>query len=117
MSSPDGRLWITYNGEIYNFLELQAELEALGHEFRTTCDTEVLLTAYAHWGAERCTASTACSRSPSGIGSARSCSAPATGSASSRFYYTVVDGRFRFASEIKALFVTRLCRAERMTRA
>lgn len=44
---------ITYNGEIYNFRELRAELESLGHGFRTRSDTEVLLNAYVEWG-DRC---------------------------------------------------------------
>jgi asparagine synthase (glutamine-hydrolysing) len=43
-------IWITYNGEIYNYLELRAELEALGHIFHTASDTEVLLAAYVQWG-------------------------------------------------------------------
>lgn len=42
---------ITYNGEIYNYLELRVELEALGHVFRTASDTEVLLHAFRAWGA------------------------------------------------------------------
>jgi len=46
-------IWITYNGEIYNYLELRAELEALGFAFETASDTEVLLTAYVCWG-EKC---------------------------------------------------------------
>jgi asparagine synthase (glutamine-hydrolysing) len=45
-------IWITYNGEIYNYLELRAELEALGVVFRTASDTEVLLAAYVQWGEE-----------------------------------------------------------------
>lgn len=52
MRLSDGKDWISYNGEIYNYLELRAELETLGHSFRTTGDTEVLLSAYRQWGTE-----------------------------------------------------------------
>jgi asparagine synthase (glutamine-hydrolysing) len=52
MGTPDGRYWIVFNGEIYNYLELRVELEALGHRFRSRSDTEVLLTAYAEWSSE-----------------------------------------------------------------
>jgi asparagine synthase (glutamine-hydrolysing) len=50
MSDPEGRYWLTYNGEIYNHLELRAELESLGHRFISHADTEVLLHAYREWG-------------------------------------------------------------------
>ena len=50
MSSSDDRYWITYNGEIYNYLELRAELEGVGARFRTASDTEVLIEAYRRWG-------------------------------------------------------------------
>ncbi len=50
MGTPDGRYYIVYNGEIYNYVELRAELEALGVQFRTASDTEVLLAAYVQWG-------------------------------------------------------------------
>lgn len=53
MSSPDGRFHITYNGEIYNYLELKQELKKKGHRFFTDCDTEVLLAAFSEWGS-RC---------------------------------------------------------------
>jgi asparagine synthase (glutamine-hydrolysing) len=50
MVTPDGRFVITYNGELYNFQEVRAELQALGHRFRSRTDTEVLLAAFAEWG-------------------------------------------------------------------
>ena len=50
MLMRDGRYALTYNGEIYNFQELRAELEALGYQFRSRTDSEVLLNAYAEWG-------------------------------------------------------------------
>jgi asparagine synthase (glutamine-hydrolysing) len=50
MATRDGRFVITYNGEIYNFLTLKAELSAKGHLFKSTGDTEVLLAAFAEWG-------------------------------------------------------------------
>lgn len=50
MTYGEGRYWIVYNGEIYNYLELRAELEAQAVRFRTNSDTEVLLAAYARWG-------------------------------------------------------------------
>jgi asparagine synthase (glutamine-hydrolysing) len=52
MITHDGRLAITYNGEVYNFQELRVELESLGHIFRSRTDSEVVLNAYAAWGAD-----------------------------------------------------------------
>src|SRR6202046_4680917 len=49
MLSADGRYVITFNGEIYNFLELRRELETLGATFRTRSDTEVILAAWRAW--------------------------------------------------------------------
>lgn len=94
---------ICFNGEVYNYLELQKELEAEGFEFKTTCDTEVLLAAYAHWG-EACVdrfigmwafviyhhndGQIFISRDRFGI---------------KPLYYMIHNGTFYFASEIKAL--------------
>ncbi len=102
MSYDGGRMWIVYNGEIYNYIELRAELEKLGAHFSTHSDTETILAAYKFWGedaldhlngmfafavfdAER--RSVFCARDRFGV---------------KPFYYTEVDGAFVFASEIKA---------------
>jgi asparagine synthase (glutamine-hydrolysing) len=50
MSTRDGALWIAYNGEVFNYLELLDELRTLGHVPQTRCDTEAVLLAYAEWG-------------------------------------------------------------------
>ncbi len=52
MATEDGRLTLTFNGEIYNFAEVRAELEGLGHVFTTHGDTEVILRGWRQWGAE-----------------------------------------------------------------
>ena len=51
MSNEDGRLWITYNGEIFNHAELRPVLEQAGHRYATHCDTETLLHAFEEYGA------------------------------------------------------------------
>ncbi len=53
MQSSDRRYWIVFNGEIYNYREIRADLESQGEQFHSQSDTEVLLTAYAVWG-EQC---------------------------------------------------------------
>ncbi|MBL4837425.1 MAG: asparagine synthase (glutamine-hydrolyzing) [Kordiimonadaceae bacterium] len=50
ISDEGERYWLCYNGEIYNYLELRSELEALGRTFKTKCDTEVVLQAWLQWG-------------------------------------------------------------------
>ncbi len=50
ISNGDGSLWIVLNGEIFNYVELRADLESKGHRFTTDCDTEVVLHAYEEYG-------------------------------------------------------------------
>ncbi len=50
MASEEERYWLTYNGEIYNYLEIREELKEAGYTFKTQTDTEVLLKSYLHWG-------------------------------------------------------------------
>ena len=50
MANEDGTLWLVFNGEIFNYVELREELLARGHRFRTRSDTEVILHAFEQWG-------------------------------------------------------------------
>src|SRR3984885_13184142 len=50
MATADQKIWIVYNGEIYNFKEIRSELQSLGCTFRNNTDTEVILAAYRTWG-------------------------------------------------------------------
>lgn len=103
MQTDDGDLTITYNGEIYNYRELRAELQEVGHQFRTHTDTEVILHAYRAWGHDcvqrfngmwafalwdRTRQVLFCSRDRFGV---------------KPFYYAQWQGAFYFASEIKQI--------------
>ena len=52
LSDHSQSIWVVFNGEIYNYIELQAELKVLGHTFQTASDTEVIVEAYKAWGAD-----------------------------------------------------------------
>jgi asparagine synthase (glutamine-hydrolysing) len=103
MVSADNRYVIAYNGEVYNFQELRLELEAKGYWFRSRTDSEVVLYAYAEWGArcverfngmfafcvwDRKTKQMFLARDRYGI---------------KPLYYTSRDGHFIFGSEVKAI--------------
>jgi asparagine synthase (glutamine-hydrolysing) len=103
MASRDGRLWLVFNGEVYNYIELRRELEKEGVGFDTATDTEVVLAAYQRWGASclsRFVGMFACAiydmnkrelflaRDFFGI---------------KPLYYASMNGRFVFASEIPPL--------------
>lgn len=104
MGTEDGREWIVFNGEVYNYVELRDELRALGHRFRTESDTEVILRSYLQWGTscvsrfngqfafaiwDSRTHKLILCRDPVGI---------------RPLYYALHEGALLFASEIKALF-------------
>src|SRR5688572_4854384 len=52
VANEDGRIWVTFNGEIYNHASVRPELEAAGHRYRTRSDTEMIVHAYEQWGDE-----------------------------------------------------------------
>lgn len=52
MTNEDATLWLTFNGEIYNYVELRSELEKLGHKFHSHTDSEVILHGYEEWGTD-----------------------------------------------------------------
>lgn len=103
MHSGDGRFVIVYNGEVYNFLELRAELQAAGVPFRTESDTEVILAAWQAWGpdmllrfngmwalaiADKVSGDVFLARDRFGI---------------KPLLYSISDGRLVFASEMRAI--------------
>lgn len=104
--NEDGSVVVIFNGEIYNFQKLANELMALGHQFRTHCDTEVIVHAWEEWG-ERCVerfngmfAFGVWDRNQQVLFMARD------HLGIKPFYYTLLNnGLFLFASELKALLV------------
>ena len=103
MSTPDNKVWITFNGEIYNYPELRRQMEARGHCFRSNSDTEVILYLYREYGdrfieyldGDFGIGLWDCDRQRLILTRDRAGVKPV--------YYAHVDGRFIFASEIKAL--------------
>ncbi len=103
MTTDCGRYSIVFNGEIYNYRELKTELEAAGETFRGASDTEVLLLALRHWGERalsRCNGMWAFALWDA---RERTLFAARDRFGKKPFYYALNQGRFHFASEIKAL--------------
>lgn len=104
LCNEDSTLWITYNGEIYNYIELRQELLGLGHKFKTDSDTEVIIHAYEQWG-EGCLdkfngqfAFVICDLRKQELFAARDRLGIRP------LFFTQTADKFIFASEIKALF-------------
>jgi asparagine synthase (glutamine-hydrolysing) len=107
LSNENETLWITYNGELYNYIELRAELLAAGHKFKTKSDTEVFVHAYEEWG-------TQCFNRFNGQWAAsiwdtknNICILSRDRAGIRPLYYTFHKGRLHFASEVKAIFADR----------
>ena len=103
MTNEDGTLWLVFNGEIYNYVELREELVRNGHRFHSHSDTEVILHAYEEWG-------DACLNRFNGMwafalwdGRQQRLFCARDRLGIKPFYYTQAGGSFLFASEIKAL--------------
>ena len=123
MLSADRRFVISLNGEIYNYRELREQLKSEGHNFRTQSDTEVLLAAWAHWGAD-------CLSRLNGMFAfalwddrERTLTLARDRVGIKPLYYAQVDGprnsrqdvcapRFVFASEVKAILASGLIKPE-----
>ena len=102
MTSSSGRYVISYNGEIYNFLELRHLLERTGVRFRSESDTEVILAAFERWGPDCLRVSTACGASRSGIAGERRLFLSRDRFGVKPLYVVVTPRRVAFASELKA---------------
>jgi asparagine synthase (glutamine-hydrolysing) len=103
MTTEDGRCWVTYNGEIYNHVELREELRGRGHRFRSASDTEVLLAAYREWGEACVTRFNGMFAFAIWDGDRRRLFCARDRMGVKPFYYSWDGTRFAFASEIKGL--------------
>ena len=104
MSNETGRYTVIFNGEIYNFLEIQKELSQLGHKFSSSSDTEVLLQAFIEWG-DKCIlkfngmwAFAIWDREKKELFLSRD------RYGKKPLFYAEVNGKFLFASEMKAIY-------------
>jgi asparagine synthase (glutamine-hydrolysing) len=103
MASGDGRYVLVFNGEIYNFQALREELRALGHQFRTNSDTEVVLNSYRQWGSECVTRLRGMFAFAIFETAAQTLFLARDRTGMKPLYYYFRDGRFIFGSELKAI--------------
>jgi len=103
MCDSSGTIWITYNGEIYNYIELREELLSLGYKFRTSSDTEVIINSYIEWGED-------CLNRFNGMwgfalwdGNKKNLFLARDRFGVKPLYYISIPGLFAFSSEIKPL--------------
>jgi asparagine synthase (glutamine-hydrolysing) len=112
MSDSDEKVWVIFNGEIYNFKELRSELESRGHRFRTRSDTEVIVHGYKEWGTK------VFSRLNGMFGVAvwdlekRRLVVARDAMGIKMIYYRVADGQLTFGSEIRAVLAAESSRTE-----
>ena len=105
LSNEDGKVWVVFNGEIYNFKELRSQLEIRGHGFRTTSDTEIIAHAYEEYGED-------CFRHFNGMFAIGIWDEKKKRLVLARdrlgkkpLYYSFINGTFLFASELKAIML------------
>lgn len=103
MATEDGHCWVTYNGELYNYVELRDELRARGHRFRSNSDTEVLLASYREWGEACLTRFNGMFAFALWDGVRRRLFCARDRLGEKPFYYRWDGERFAFASEVKGL--------------
>jgi asparagine synthase (glutamine-hydrolysing) len=102
-SSADGEFTLVFNGEIFNHKELRAELAQAGHQFRSRCDTEVVLAAYQHWGKAAFEKLRGMFAAALWVRSKRSLVLARDRMGIKPLYYCVQDDEIYFGSEIKCI--------------
>jgi asparagine synthase (glutamine-hydrolysing) len=103
MSDAHEKVWVIFNGEIYNFKELRAELETHGHRFRTNSDTEVVVHGYKQWGAEVLNHLNGMFGLAIWDVSKKRLVVARDAMGIKLIYYRISDGQFTFGSEIRAV--------------